>query len=108
MMQLLWGKKGLCELTATLKENQERLLLIHGKNRRHTGRAGEQCRLVLMGPLLDVSIPQGKKVFEVNVWGMLAVTQALDQSSGGQGQGCYFELGLRGSPIMIPRCHACL
>lgn len=30
-----------------------------------------------MGPLLDISIPQNKKVFDVNVWGMLAVTQAF-------------------------------
>lgn len=30
---------------------------------------------ILMGPLLDVSVEDSRRVFEVNVWGMLATTQ---------------------------------
>lgn len=33
--------------------------------------------VILMAPLLDTSIPDGKKVFDVHVWGTLAVTQAF-------------------------------
>ncbi|EAW07079.1 putative short-chain dehydrogenase/reductase [Aspergillus clavatus NRRL 1] len=32
---------------------------------------------MLMGPLLDVSLDESRQVFEVNVWGMLATTQAF-------------------------------
>ena len=32
---------------------------------------------ILLGPLLDVPIPESRRVFDVNVWGMLAVTQAF-------------------------------
>ncbi len=75
-------KDGICEVLSLDVTSRQSIDECVARVRQNTGSKGldvlvNNAGVGLTAPLLDTSIDEARHLFEVNVWGMLAVTQAF-------------------------------